>query len=130
MSHASSTGPLGREEASGEGVTGPVEPIPHAVPEGAGDEPECSHVVEHIYEYLDSEMTEQDAARMRAHLAHCSPCLAELGVDEIVRQMLRRSCADKAPATLRARIRAQLLVTPDGAVAAAEVASTVSVERR
>ena len=84
-----------------------IEPIPHAVGEGG----ECDHVVEHLWEYLDSEMTEDDAARMRAHLAHCSPCLAELSLDELVRQLLRRSCADRAPATLRARLYAQFSAT-------------------
>nr|WP_100348353.1 mycothiol system anti-sigma-R factor [Luteimicrobium subarcticum] len=83
-----------------------MEPIPHAT----GDD-SCDHVVGHLYEYLDSEMTPEDAERMRAHLAHCSPCLAELGLDELVRQVLRRSCADKAPEGLRARVRAQLTVT-------------------
>ncbi|MGC5167809.1 mycothiol system anti-sigma-R factor [Luteimicrobium sp. DT211] len=84
-----------------------IEPIPHAL----GDGGECDHVVGHLWEYLDSEMTEDDAVRMRAHLAHCSPCLAELGLDELVRQLLRRSCADRAPATLRARLYAQFSVT-------------------
>jgi anti-sigma factor (TIGR02949 family) len=85
-----------------------IDPIPHAVDD---EEPGCDHVVGHLYEYLDSEMTSDDAARMRAHLAHCSPCLAELGLDELVRQLLRRSCSDRAPAELRARLHAQFSVT-------------------
>lgn len=68
---------------------------------------ECENVAEHIYEYLDSEMTEADAARMRAHVAECSPCLAEMSIDELIRGALKRSCAEQAPEELRIRIRAQ-----------------------
>ncbi|GAA4834001.1 hypothetical protein GCM10023221_08190 [Luteimicrobium xylanilyticum] len=99
---------MSRNVPSGDaGAAEGIEPIPHAV----SSDDECEHVAEHLWEYLDSEMTEDDAARMRAHLAHCSPCLAELSLDELVRQLLRRSCADRAPATLRARLYAQFSAT-------------------
>jgi len=71
----------------------------------------CQNVANHIYEYLDSEMTQADADRMRAHVAECSPCLAELSIDELIRQALKRSCAERAPEHLRARIVAQYTAT-------------------
>lgn len=80
------------------------QPIPH---DTAG-ESECEHALVHLYEYLDSEMTAEDERRMRAHLAHCTPCLAELSAEEIVKKLVRRSCAEQAPHTLRVRIRTQL----------------------
>ncbi len=70
------------------------------------DSEKCKSVAEHIYEYLDSEMTEQDAERMRSHVAECSPCLAELSIDELIKAALKRSCAERAPEHLRVRIRA------------------------
>ncbi|WP_435300558.1 mycothiol system anti-sigma-R factor [Timonella sp. A28] len=73
------------------------------------DTEDCKNVADHIYEYLDSEMTEEDATRMRAHVAKCSPCLAELDIDELIRKALKRSCAEQAPAHLRDKIRAQFL---------------------
>ncbi|ROS78498.1 mycothiol system anti-sigma-R factor [Cellulomonas sp. PhB143] len=84
-----------------------VTPIPHAT----GGESECAHAISHLYDYLDSEMTEEDEARMRAHIAHCSPCLAELGVEELVKRLVRRSCHEQAPESLRVRILAQLSVS-------------------
>ncbi|WP_235915583.1 mycothiol system anti-sigma-R factor [Puerhibacterium puerhi] len=86
--------------------TEPVTPIPH---ETAG-QTECEHALEHLYEFLDSEMTPADEQRMRAHVAHCSPCLAELSVEELVKQLVRRSCSERAPETLRVRIHQQLSV--------------------
>jgi anti-sigma factor (TIGR02949 family) len=83
-----------------------VTPIPHST---AG-ESECEHALTHLYEYLDSEMTADDELRMRAHVAHCSPCLAELSIEELVKQLVRRSCHEKAPAGLRERIHTQLTV--------------------
>jgi anti-sigma factor (TIGR02949 family) len=82
-------------------------PIPHEVP-GAAD---CGHVLDHLNEYLDSQMTEADERRMRDHLAHCAPCLAELSAEELVRELVRRSCVERAPEELRVRIFARLTVT-------------------
>jgi anti-sigma factor (TIGR02949 family) len=84
-----------------------LQAIPH---EPAQGETECEHALTHLYEYLDSEMTPEDEQRMRAHVAHCSPCLAELSVEELVKRLVRRSCAERAPETLRVRIREQLTV--------------------
>ncbi|QAY63302.1 mycothiol system anti-sigma-R factor [Xylanimonas allomyrinae] len=86
------------------------EPIAHEV-EGGN---ECEHVLIHISEYLDSEMTPEDEQRMRAHLAHCSPCLAELSAEEIIKNLVRRTCTERAPEALRARIHAQLTVMTSG----------------
>ena len=83
-----------------------IEPVPH---DTAG-ESECEHVLTHLYEYLDSEMTPDDEQRMRAHVAHCSPCLAELSVEDLVKQLVKRSCNERAPDTLRIRIHEQLTV--------------------
>lgn len=71
------------------------------------DSEKCQAVAAHIYEYLDSEMTEHDAAVMRKHVTDCSPCLAELSIDELIKKALKRSCAEQAPTQLRDRIRAQ-----------------------
>lgn len=68
---------------------------------------DCDNIAAHIFEYLDSEMTAQDATRMRSHVAQCSPCLAELSIDEMIKRVLKRSCTEQAPEHLRVRIRAQ-----------------------
>ncbi|GAA1709667.1 hypothetical protein GCM10009809_02540 [Isoptericola hypogeus] len=93
-------------------MTDPITPIPHEPAEG---ESECEHALVHLYEFLDSEMTADDEQRMRAHVAHCSPCLAELSVEELVKRLVKRSCAERAPETLRVRIHEQLTVMSFGA---------------
>jgi len=70
-------------------------------------EPGCGEVYTHLFEYLDSEMTDDDAVRMRHHIETCSPCLAELSIEELIRQVVRRSCAERAPEGLRLRVLAQ-----------------------
>ena len=85
-----------------------ITPVPHEPAEGESD---CQHILTHLYEYLDSEMTPDDEHRMRAHVAHCSPCLAELSLEELVKKLVRRSCSEQAPEELRLRIRAQILAT-------------------
>lgn len=80
-------------------------PIPHDAPGS-----ECEHALEHLYEFLDSEMTREDEDLMRAHVAHCSPCLAELSIEDLVKQLVKRSCAERAPETLRSRIRERIRI--------------------
>ena len=74
----------------------------------------CDEVLKHLFEYLDSEMTATDAEKMRVHVAECNPCLAELGVDEMVKRLLRRSCTEQAPDHLRVRIRTQITLLSEG----------------
>ena len=88
-------------------MTDPITPIPHEQAEGETD---CEHALVHLNEYLDSEMTPEDERRMRAHVAHCAPCLAELSTEELVKQLVRRSCTERAPETLRVRIHEQLTI--------------------
>ncbi|MBD8080701.1 mycothiol system anti-sigma-R factor [Cellulosimicrobium arenosum] len=97
-----STGQHAQESDAGATVT----PIPHSTQ----GQSECEHALLHLYEYLDSQMTPEDEQQMRAHVAHCSPCLAELSVEELVKRLVQRSCHEQAPAGLRARIHAQLTV--------------------
>ncbi len=118
-----------RDAQDAQTAQGPVTPIPHAT-EG---ESECEHALTHLYEFLDSEMTPDDERRMRAHVAHCSPCLAELSVEELVKQLVRRSCHEQAPSGLRERIHAQLTVMSTPTIVTTTttvVSSTVVTEIR
>lgn len=78
------------------------------------DDDSCDEVMTHLFEFLDSEMTASDAEKMRVHVAECSPCLAELGIDEMVKRLLRRSCTEQAPEHLRVRIHTQITLLSEG----------------
>ncbi len=71
----------------------------------------CDEVYEHLFEYLDSEMTVADLQRIRKHLDGCEPCLSELSVEELVRRVLRRACVERAPENLRIKIMQRLRST-------------------
>ncbi len=64
----------------------------------------CEEAYSHLFEYLDSEMTSADTARIRAHIETCEPCLADLSTEEIIRRLLKRSCIERAPEHLRVQI--------------------------
>ena len=41
---------------------------------------------------------------IKHHLEECGPCLREFGLEEAVKSIVKRSCHDKAPAELRAKV--------------------------
>jgi len=71
---------------------------------------ECREALDRLFEYLDEELPDADAARMRAHIEDCAPCLQELGIEEHVKMLVRRSCTEEAPAQLHLRILEQITV--------------------
>lgn len=74
------------------------------------DAERCSDVVDHIYEYVDGEVTAEGLAAVRAHLRSCPPCLEQVEVQVALKALVRRCClADRAPAHLRVRIMTQLV---------------------
>ncbi|MCL6551865.1 MAG: zf-HC2 domain-containing protein [Firmicutes bacterium] len=70
------------------------------------------HVVRRqLSAYLDEELRPEEAAAVRAHLAACAPCAAELEELRATRALLRRLPAPQVPAgfldDLRARLAAE-----------------------
>lgn len=70
----------------------------------------CEEALGKLEEYLDSEVDEMDARRLRAHLQECSSCFGEAELEQRLRAVLRRSCGERAPETLRLRVRSQITV--------------------
>ena len=72
---------------------------------GQPHEVDCSEVLDDVYEYLHSELDGQRLAIIRRHLAECGPCLAEYGLERIVRDLVHRSChCTPAPEALRSSV--------------------------
>jgi len=74
----------------------------------------CEEMLEHLFEYVDSEMNEGDRARLRRHVEECSTCREATDVETRVRLLLRRSCQEVAPSTLRLRVITQIGVLRGG----------------
>ena len=64
----------------------------------------CSEVLDRVYEYLDGELDRERVHVIKEHLEECSPCLAEFGLEDAVKSIVKRSCSDPAPADLRSKV--------------------------
>lgn len=71
----------------------------------------CERRLEELYSYLDEELSAEEATAVRQHVADCDPCAAEQKLEEIVRELLRRSCESRAPEELRIRIVERISIT-------------------
>lgn len=92
---------LGQDRSMGQGrpVAGSRSPM------------ECSETLLRVFEYLDGEIGDADHAQIRAHLDECAECLRQYRLDEMVKLVVKRSCAaEPAPLRLRQTILAQLTV--------------------
>ncbi|PFG37648.1 mycothiol system anti-sigma-R factor [Flavimobilis soli] len=74
------------------------------------DQEECEQVIGHVEEFLSSPMSADDAQDLRDNVAGSLPGLADLEVEEIIRVIMKRSCCERAPETLRVRVRTQMAV--------------------
>lgn len=87
----------------------PVEPDP-AGDTPPGGEPECAEVLGHIEDYLNSDRTCADEQELRENVAVAESSLGELGVEDLIRALVKRSCCETAPETLRLRIHTQVRI--------------------
>ncbi len=71
---------------------------------GEPHETPCSEVLEKVYLYLDGEAEDDDHDHIRIHLDECAPCLRQYGLEQAVKALVARSCAESAPIDLRDRV--------------------------
>ncbi len=83
-------------------------------PAVATDDDACAAALHRLWNYLDAELTPQDEAELRDHLAGCPPCLAEYSIDVVLKNLVRRSCQEEAPLELRVRITETIARTRTG----------------
>ncbi len=70
--------------------------------------PECEQALGRLFAYVDRELEPVDAAEVRAHVEECRPCLDEMAVETMLKELVRRCCQEQAPADLRVKIHARL----------------------
>ena len=71
---------------------------------GDPHETPCSEVLAAVYLYLDGEQDAQHHDKIRIHLDECAPCLRQYGLEQAVKALVARSCAEQAPSDLRDRV--------------------------
>lgn len=70
----------------------------------------CDELLEHLFEFLDAELDEDQQARFRRHAEECPTCTEATDAEQHIRALVRRSCAEVAPSSLRLRVQSQLTV--------------------
>ncbi|PYO28496.1 MAG: mycothiol system anti-sigma-R factor [Gemmatimonadetes bacterium] len=70
----------------------------------------CRECKEHLYEYLDRELTPAVAEEIRQHIAECPPCGESFDFEKVFLTFVRARCrAHGASPELRRRILDELL---------------------
>jgi mycothiol system anti-sigma-R factor len=70
----------------------------------------CDELLEHLFEFLDSELDDDQQARFRRHAEECRTCTEATDAEQHIRALVRRSCSEVAPSSLRMRVQSQLTV--------------------
>lgn len=66
----------------------------------------CSQTVEHLYGYLDRELSEQEQREVQVHLDRCPPCRDLFRFEANVLSLIGQRCRQtSAPPELKDRVR-------------------------
>lgn len=88
---------------------------------GKPHETDCSEVLDHLYEYLDNEMSDDACAKFRQHFEECRPCLEKYGLEQAVKKLVKRCCGhDDVPVDLRAKVLTRLQLIRAGCLGPAQ----------
>lgn len=60
--------------------------------------------MESIYRYLDDTLDAKDLAEVKTHIQNCPECQSEHDLELIIRDVVKRSCDEKAPQSLKTKI--------------------------
>jgi len=67
--------------------------------ESLGDCPDSR--IERLYEYLDGALSHQDLVEIKEHLDGCPECAKEHDLECVIRSVVKRSCKEVAPTSLK-----------------------------
>lgn len=60
--------------------------------------------IERLYEYLDGALSHKDLVEIKEHLDNCPDCAQDHDLECVIRSVVKRSCREAAPETLKSRI--------------------------
>lgn len=60
--------------------------------------------IERIYEYLDGALSKDDLSEIKDHLDSCPECAEQHDLECVIRSVVKRSCKEAAPETLKQSI--------------------------
>ena len=65
---------------------------------------DCVEIQTRLEQFVDRELSTDEAAEVQAHLDRCPPCVHLYHFETGMRRLDRRACCESAPDSLRARI--------------------------
>lgn len=72
---------------------------------GCTDNGGCAETrMDSIYQYLDGALGAEDLAEVKVHIEDCAECQSEHDLELIIRDVVKRSCGEKAPQSLKTKI--------------------------
>ncbi|GAA1127364.1 anti-sigma factor (TIGR02949 family) [Arthrobacter sp. CAN_A212] len=60
--------------------------------------------IERLYDYLDGALSHDDLVEIKNHLEDCPECAEEHDLECVIRSVVKRSCTEVAPTTLKTSI--------------------------
>lgn len=67
-------------------------------------ETDCDKALDRLVMFIDHEMDDASWDEIRRHIEGCAPCLSEFDLEYLVKQVVARSCHERAPEPLRERV--------------------------
>lgn len=68
------------------------------------DGPDCEKALQNLYLFIDNEIDDASCDEIEHHIAECNDCLSEFDLERVVKQLVQRSCEERAPQPLRERV--------------------------
>jgi anti-sigma factor (TIGR02949 family) len=65
----------------------------------------CSEAIEQLYQYLDAELDELTASRVRVHLEDCSGCLDSFDFERRLKVVIRTHLEEEMPEPLVDKVK-------------------------
>jgi mycothiol system anti-sigma-R factor len=65
---------------------------------------DCMEITARLEQYVDRELSTDEAAAVQVHLDECPPCLRVYQFEQGMRRLVRRACSESAPPSLISRI--------------------------
>jgi mycothiol system anti-sigma-R factor len=64
----------------------------------------CEEALQNLYLFLDEEIDSASIEDIQEHIDSCSSCLTAYDLERVVKSLVSRSCAEKAPEPLRNKV--------------------------
>lgn len=74
------------------------------------DDCRCEDFVARLFQLFDAELEEGEITRLHHHIETCPQCHEVADAEQHIRRLIRRSCSERAPESLRTRVITQITV--------------------